>query len=273
MGVFIVSLGFLVYLMMDLNRTNMALVLASGLGSVGTFALALATVYNVAQSSRSLEIREQEREKPLVRDVLSYVVEPAIDGLSENMQAFNESENEGCTFDWVYVDAPRQAKVAGLPRSVGAYDALAGAWLVRESPDLFDSLRKHDRMAEQIGEMGSEFHREMLPKIESLFDSDDKFESGDSLKPISSGVLKRLDHFGESSEYYEFWDKYGDVLIEYAETEPDVTIGEIEAAEEDYRELVTDVLEKMRGKKAELKTTYRVSEEEISDPFDEWPGW
>lgn len=274
-GIFVVGSIVLLYLLPGLSNTNKALVIATGLGALGTLALALATVYNVIQTNRMLESREREREKPLVVDELSYVIQPAIEALENNLQTIQESEHEGCAFEWVYIDKPDITGRRRGPRSVRIEDSLSFARLHSRDLELYGSLRTHDNIVIQIAHEASRFHEEMKPEIKRLLEEEGISDLEQSLKVVTSAILKELEHFGESHELYDFWEKHRGHLIDYAKETPEVTLEDIQAGERSYRQLlIENTLSKLKKRKAILKRDYRISEDEIIPiEYDEWEDW
>lgn len=271
---FSVGFLFLIYLSAGLSKSNQAVVLATLLSSVGTLLLALATFYNILQTNRTLELREKEQEKPLVKDELSYLIQPAITSLENNLREFKDSDSTGCVFEWPYIESSRLYNVSRGPTSVRTPDSLPMARLASDDRELYGTLRAHDNYVESIAEEASKLHQELKPEIERLLEEEGIDEVDQSLKVFTSAVLKEIDHFDESHDQYDFWEKYGDHLIEYANQETDSTQEEVKSGEEVYRKFLQNALQELEQRKAILKQEYSISEDEISPDEDElWEGW
>lgn len=267
-GFFVAAAGYLVLVLPDLSRTNRAIVMATGLGAVGTFALALATVYNVIQTNQMLESREREREKPLVIDELSHVIQPAIEALEANIQTIEQSHHDGCAFEWVYIQGPSQTERDWSPQSVPSSDSLSWARLAYEEPELGSFLAYHDHFVIQTAQAASQFHEEMKPEIERLLEEEEEEVISDldqSLKVVTSAILKELEDFPEGHKLDDFWEKHREHLIDYAKKYPDVTLKEMKYTEEWYLKLWEDLVKKLKDRKAELKQDYRISEDDIKE--------
>ncbi len=61
-----------------------AIVGISGIGALGTAALALATFWTLKQNNETLKDLEREREKPVILDLLAQVIDPIIENLESN---------------------------------------------------------------------------------------------------------------------------------------------------------------------------------------------
>ncbi|MCU4802169.1 hypothetical protein OB920_17470 [Halobacteria archaeon HArc-gm2] len=274
MALFVAGIIAVSYLTIDLTESAQAQIIATVLGAIGTLALALATVYNIFQTNRNLALQEKDRRKPIVKDELTNLIQPAINSLQENLQTIEESDQDGCTFDWVYLDQPTLYSVSRGPQSVQTPDSLPSARLFSEDQMLYGTLNAHDNYVSKVANEASKFHKEMVPEYERLLEEDNTSLEDQSLKVISTQVLAELDHFAEGHDLYEFWEENRNSLIEYATNVPEVTLQDIQAAERVYRrEIVEDGLSKLKQRKARLKQEYGISESEIISMNDEWRDW
>lgn len=265
---------YLTHLSWNLSTSNQAQILATVLGSVGTLLLAGATFYNILQTNRSLELQLKEREKPLILDELSYVIQPAITSLENNLLEFRENDNLGCAFEWVYIDGPKLYSGSRGPDSVRIPDALPTARLAESDREMYEILQAHDRYVMFLSEQASEFHDQLKPEIQRLLDEYGIEEIDQSLKVVTSGVLKELEHFGESHQLYDFWEEHGKDLIKYGKREVEPDLEEIKSGEKSYEKFVADALENLKQRKAYLKQEYSISEDEISaGEEDNWRNW
>jgi hypothetical protein len=249
----------------ELPRGTQAVVFATVLGSVGTLLLAIATFTTVLQTSRQLNIREKERERPLAVDELSHIIQPALTALENNLEQLDNSENPGCAFDWVYIDEPTLYAGTRGPEPVRTPDSLPLARLARENRTLFGSLRAHNEYVQDIGRKAQQLHSELNPELERLFEEAGVNREDRETIVVTSAVLKEIEHFGEHHELYEFWNTHREHLIEYANEEITVTLDEIQSGERVYREFVTDTLSDLKQRKFHLKHEYSISENDISE--------
>ncbi len=257
---------YLAYLSWNLSTSRRAQILATVLGSLGTLLLAGATFYNVLQTNRSLEIREKEREKPLAEDELSHVIQPAIDALDVNLREFEESDNSGCVFEWVYISSASPYGPGRAPASIRVSSLIPAGRLANEDDGLYESVVAHDRYVEMIGEQAGQLHAELEPEIERLFAEMDI--TGESTKAVTLSVLQELDEWGENEVMTEFWEANRDHLIRYAEEEIEVTLSEVQSLEEWYQEYMEDTYRALYERKAELMREYSISEDDITSEGD-----
>jgi hypothetical protein len=273
LGMTLVSIASFVYIIPSLSKENQAVTLANGAGALGTLALALATVYNVIQANRNIEIREKERTKPLVIDELSNVIQPAINAMVSNLENLKKSEYSGCAFEWAYVDAPKLYGGSRGPQAVQIPDSLARNRLKSENYALYRLLKSHDDNVVKIGKQASNLHDELAPKAENLLKEEGIAELDQSLRVVTNAVLHELDEFGERSALRDFWEKHREELIRFANEDTATTLDEIKANEKAYQELLEQALESLKRRKANLKDDYRISEEEINVTEDPWTDW
>jgi hypothetical protein len=261
---FFVGVSFVVYLSIDLPAGTQVQVLATVLGSFGTLLLAIATFINIFQTNRRLDLKEKDREKPLIIDELAHVIQPAINSLENNLQQMEDSDNPGCAFDWVYLDGSTLFSGANGPRSVQTPDSLPMARLAADDRELYATLRVHDNYTERVAEAAGELHDELKVEIKRLLELEGIDNQDQSLKVVTSAVIKELDHFGESHDLYDFWESHRDDLIEYADKETETPLEEVKAGERVYRKYIEETLRPLKQRKAKLKQEYGISEEEIT---------
>lgn len=263
-SLFIIVLIALFYLFPELSTANRALVLASSMGAIGTLALAIATFFNVLQTSRSLEYREKERTKPLVVDELTNIIQPAIDTLEANLEGLSEPKQSGCTFEWVYLNEAAIYKGGRKPNPINPTDAFALGRLWNENRELFGELRAHDDYIEDVAESAQKFHRGIEPTVMRLLKEEEiDIDEGPNLKAISNAILMKLDYFPENHTLHEFWEEHHDDLLSEAGEIPGENIDSIQAGERVYGEMAKRTLQKLRERKGRLKFEYGISNEEI----------
>lgn len=263
LGIFVIGGGVALYLTINLSQADRAIVIATILGGLGTIALAIATSYNILQTSRSLRYRELEKTKPVVIDELSQVIEPAIVGLEKNANKLIRSGTDACSFDWVYIDGPTHLDSERGPHSVKYGDTRAFWRMFSNERELAAEMRAHDSYVESVSAEASKFHEQIKSEIERLLDKEGIEELNQSHKVVSTAILRETEHFGERHQLRDFWENHRDYLISYASEEIDVTSDHIQAAENVYQELLEELLKKLVQRKAELKEEYGISEEEI----------
>lgn len=208
----------------------------------------------------------------MVKDELSYVIQPAISGLEENIEYVEEHDGSGCAFNWVYVDEPVAYSLAGQPRSVYPRNIQS---VVRPSSDnsrLRKILIDHAKQIQVIAAMASDFLQELGPEIQRRFEQDNIPQGDRNEKAVANAVLSELDHFADTNRLHDFWERYGSELIDLANSELEVAPERLEAAEEEYYRSMGSALEELRELKRERKQEFGISEDEIESkaetPFE-----
>ena len=260
---YLVGIASLLNLSYDLPKTNQALILATVLGSVGTLLLALATFVNIFQTNKTLRLKKKDREKPLVLDELSYIIQPAIESLRYNLLEILDSEDNGCAYEWVYIDRPSLYSGSRGPKPVDTRDNLQFARLARDDIELYRMLDSHNERVVEMVKMAQKLHDELKPEIRHLLEEDGIEEKNVSLQVVTLAVLKKLDRFGDDHDLFDFWESHGEHLIEYANTETDLALDDIIEKERQYQFFVHETLTKLKERKTSLKEEYRISEDEI----------
>lgn len=237
-------------------------------GALGTLLLAIATFINIRNSNRRLELEKKDREKPLVVEELSYLVQPAIEALEANLREFEEIDDDQLAFDWVYTDGPSVYAATRGPEGIRIPHPLPLSRLAADDRELARALESHNKRVTQLSSVASDFHEELTPEIERMF-KQDGIDNKQSLKVVSSAVLKDVDHFGDSHELYDFWERRKAELIEYAHNELETTPSDIKREEEEYREEIKQSLESLKQRKQNLKQEYSISENDIGVEDDD----
>lgn len=258
----------LINLTRDLSQNIQAQVLATVLGSAGTVLLALATFINISQTNRTLKLKEKEREKPLIVDELSYVIQPAISSFKNNLREIRDFQHSGCAFDWVYIRNPSGYSGSAGPDPIRTPDTLSMARLTADDRKLAANLRAHDEYVKDIVEKANKLHEELKPEIERLLEEEAINDISQDLRVITSAVLKELDYFDDSHELYDFWEEHRENLIKYANEETETTLDEVKADEINYQDRAEKVLQQLSQRKANLKHDYSISEDEITSESD-----
>lgn len=262
-SIFLAGILFVFYISTGLGRGNQALVLATAISSLGTFLLALGTFYNIFQTNRRLQMEEKDREKALVLEELSYLIQPSIEALESNLESFNESDENGCVFEWVYIDGSSLYSGSRGPEKVRyRQSSVSAGRMASEDSDLHIALQKQEACVHKLSMMASDLHEKLEPKIQQLF-AEDSVE-GESTKAVTSAVLKDLDEWGENEVMKDFWSRHGSDLMDHAKTETSVTVYDIWSLENHYHGHMVETYRDLKDRKDQLKTEYRISEDEIA---------
>lgn len=252
------------------ETTNQVTTIVQYFAAVGTISLAAATFYNIQLTNQDLRLRRQQREKPLAIDELSKIIEPAIQAISRNLEILQNGENG---FDWVYVQEPVVYNVAGSPRSaLPIHDIVSLQRLNENNRRLYQQLLEHDEMIVNIAGISQRLVDEVSDSVRSQLEkagySDDDYSQ--SVKVFVSAMLKRLDHFGESHEMYDFWEENRGELLEILDQEVGSLVEDLEERVPKYQEHCEELLEALRSYKADVQQEYGISSDEFldTDPFE-----
>ncbi|MGB9987327.1 hypothetical protein [Salarchaeum japonicum] len=254
MYVFLISL--------QMNPRSRATVIATLLGAIGTFLLAVVTVYNITQTNRTLRLREKEAEKPLIIDEISNILEPSITQLEQNLDAFENTEGEGCAFNWIHATPSPQYGGANGPGSIELTDPIGLARIQQDNQKLYKDLERHELFLRELSEDGDQFYEQIRPKIQELLKEAD-IETGDESN-IAIAVLKR-EGFAPDHRLEPFWKEYSEELIQFAENQVSPCLTDIKQKECAYQEHSRNLLRECRSRKAHLKQKYKISDNEVED--------
>lgn len=258
----VLGVSALLYILPKLNQGSQAVVLASVIGTLGTLGIFLARLYHTHEETRN---RELERQRPIVIDEIADIIQPAILALEQNLNEIYESENTGCDFDWIYVDESKLRPISS-PTPVQYENSLNRAKLQEEHQDLYEQLYRHDETILELATLARELKGEMSPKIEEVLEEDNLEEHiEDDMNVLISAIIQEIPHFGDTHSLYDFWERRGEGLIEYAKSSADPSLKELKQSEEDYKELIQESLRTARRTKTDLRQEYGISERDIPD--------
>jgi len=247
-----------------------ATVLIGALSSIGTLSLAAATFYNIYQTNQRLTLEQQKWEKPLIKDVISTLIQPAIEAVEYNQDLLISDKK----LSWVYVDDPTGSPYvgAGRPRSAfGTHDPETLTRFKERNPDLFGMLKSHDEKIRRLGEIAKRMHGKIETQIrQELREAGIQPEELDqSLKVVTGAILKGTEQFGENHELYEFWEGRREQLIEHTQDTAGEDLEQLETEQQSYEQLCEDIRDKLYEERNQLQNEYRIPSEQIGTR--EWP--
>jgi hypothetical protein len=270
LGIALIWIGF----SMEILGESEITLLVTGLGSVGTFVLAVVTVLSVRANMRSVSELEKERERPIVKDEIVKVIQPAIDALNANTEHL-ESETG---IDWIYTQSVYYNPSETSDRASSVFAEPAPIAMVRfqqNKPDLWSKLEDHQELLKQLIDLGDETQQKAETPIRVCTEELDwKIPESDEdvdVRVLVSAVIKDLEQFGEASEYYEFWQKHGDEIKLLVEGLADEELEQLESIEARWATLCEKLSDELFGYKIELQQEYGISESTVDEELEEWP--
>lgn len=259
----------------ELGPSQRASVSANGVGAIGTLFLAVATLWTVLHSTRRMEKQERESEKPLARNEVVHLIQPAINSLRNNIDCLEDDFK----IDWFYYDptrwfssALRGINVAGDPTPVlSTKDPHALVRLEQERPDLYQRLQKHDDMLQDLATKADQIGDKITPALQRFLakhNLESEFEEEGDTRTLKSAIIKEIDQYGESHEHYDIWNEYRDEFLDILHSNAEEEFEEFLALEATYHNHCESLLEDLKGRKIELQEEYGFIVEEENDELD-----
>ena len=249
-------------------------VLITAVGAFGTLVLAAATFFSVRESIRNVSEIEREREKPIVKEEIVKVIQPAIEAAESNIERQQERN-----IDWVTArDLVFNASAkSDRPSSIFIEPSPAAmARLSQTRPDLWSRLEDHQELMTRMMELGNTIRDNTEPHLRVCADELNwKLPEGVDEVDVDllvSSALKDLDEFGEGSKYYSFWERYGDDICEIVQAEASDELRQLQSYESQWTELCEELSVDLREHKVELQQVYGISESTIEDASNERPA-
>lgn len=270
----LVALGLpTIYWRLSLRPSFTGLLIA-GLGAFGTLVLAAATLVSVSQTTRSLSEMEKDREKPVVKDEIVKVIQPAIDALEANA----ERAESGGGVDWIYSRPSTYNPHSETKMVSSVFGDPAPAAMSRfqqQRPDLWSRLEDHQNLIKQIIGLAETIYEKTEEPAQSRFEEGEwvipEEEDEVNVKNLTSAALKDLDEYGESHSYYNFWQSHGDEFKELVRSQASEELEKFRSNEAMWIELCDDLPDDLSDYKVMLQREYGISESTIEDEIEEWP--
>lgn len=250
-------------------------VFITSMSAFGTLILAAVTFFSVRQGQQTVAEREKERTKPIVKDEIVKVIQPAIDALSANVEMAKSETG----VDWVY-SYPSAYNPAGdtsdRASTVFADPAPVAMVLLQDTrPDLWSRLEDHEEMLKRLTGLGDDIQERMETPLMVCIDELDweVSESEDEvyIKLLVTAAVQGYDEFGEPSDYYTFWERHGEeikaLVCALAGSELDQLKNLGSRWQNHCEELRNDLLEH----KVELQQEFGIAESTIDEELEEWP--
>lgn len=249
----------------NLSRGTQATIAVTTVSALGTLFLAGGAFVNIIQTNRIIKSQENERVKPLAKDELAEIIQPAIDAVETNLRDI-QSPRDGRArrYDWVYSDGPQRYVMSESPQGMPRGDPVIWGSLYREQKGLFNKIRNHDMIVDHLCELGDRFQRSVSHCVDKKL-NEAGYSAEEHETVVISAILKELDKFGEGHELSDFWLQNREELMACAEDEGKAVKEEIKDLEETYTNLLTELRSDLLGRRAYLQQKYGISVNEIRE--------
>lgn len=247
--------------------------LITSLGAFGTLILAAATFVSVRQSTRSVSELEKERQKPIVKDEIVKVIQPAIDALSANVKRAEQEQG----IDFVLYDQPIYNANSSTDRISSVFADPAPVAMVRlheTRPDLWSRLEDHQEYITRMIGIGNGLPEKMETPIRVCAEELgwEKPEEELDIRLLMHSVVKDTDEYGENSDYYTFWQEHREEIKDLVRALADDEMKELESLKPQWKELCEDLSEDLLEYKVELQQDFGISESAVDEELEEWRG-
>lgn len=255
----------------QMNGTTAQLIIA-GFGALSSTLLAVATVISVLMNSRMIEEKKLDREKPLIKDELSKVIQPAIHDVKANESMYEED-----TINWLYLDPDDPFNQMSVLNG-GANFLLSS--IRDKEPDqtilrrvkyeyelVYEDMEKHDRLLEK----GSEKAKELFNSFENDLE---KFIRENNLqRPLSEDLVETKTIAaqllepgrGMGDKFREIvWDPYVEDFARIFEENTDKeNVQELAEIKKQYRRQLYDTKHVLINTQSDLLEKFGLSAEQI----------
>jgi len=210
----------------------------TGIGALATAVLALATFFSMSQTEETLEDIQREREKPIKIDILSEVIDPAINDVKVAKERISSE------IQWQIYHDEREPH-NDLPEII---KNKADEFIIKEiennEKNILDKLNIWEDKSKKV-------HRSGVNLIRSL-DEADNFYTNDQINLIMEPSENNKPNLNSSSiQVSDLYPKFNEELHEYWR------------ARRDYSQFLDELHEFLINKKLEMMKEYGISDSEV----------
>lgn len=231
-----------------------AIVAISGVGALGTAALALATFWTLKQNDQTLKDLKKERQKPVILDLLAEVIDPIIEQSRNDVKKLSGSEDI-----WSIISHKDELGSVNItnPLSNRYVDESVLSEFKKNHSDLYYQCRKWSNLVNELDEAAEELAESVYKAdeydTESLFKPDEY--TGVSVQHKAVRAVLNVRRTSEGVEEYRFtmYRKYSEKCHQYWRAQWNLL--------KLSRKIHTDTTEMKR----ELKKEYGISNGEITE--------
>lgn len=246
-----------------LGPSQRASVAANGVGATGTVFLAFATLWTVLHSTRRMEKQERESEKPLARNEVIHLIQPAINALRNNLNCLDEDyEIDWFSYDparW-YTSLPQGINAAGDPTQViSTKDPHALARLEEERPNLYQRLQEHDELLHDLATRADQIGEKITPRLQEFLaerNLGSEFDEKGDARTLKSAIIKEIDQYGENHKHYEIWNEHREEFLNILHSTAGAEFEDFRGLEKEYQRHCESLLEDLQERKIELQEEY-----------------
>lgn len=278
LGLFILLLmvvaSYLIVQWSNLTLTSRVTVAASLVGALGTLVLAIATVWTALQNQILVEERVKEAERPLVREELEDLLTPYHKVVRNNIEAVEGSS----AIDWGSYSQRKAMAFDGMQTStyepvplLQTDDVYLYTRLEREAPDLWKMIQTHDRILNEIADLGDQISSLLEPSVKQFLEEHgllSEFDEG-GLRTLNGAILKQIDQYGDQHEHADIWLEHQDDLCSILEEVAADEYDELEKEIDRYRAHCKELSEELVERRIRLQNDYSLSvDEDETDPVE-----
>lgn len=226
----------------DWISEGLATLIIGGSGALATFTLALATFRSIRQNNESLRQLQIDRERPVVIDELSTIIQPSIDQLQNDLMHLR-SDSIG------YDDGEINIRNPISPHQID--EATLERFKTRHS-DLYGKYKDFHELRKDVIDQADEVAESISPEVESVVEGTDQ-----GAEYVIRYLLDETFHIGGTSA--DFWNEHGeeleDILIESGGEEWE----KLKGLKTELREEAESLVDELVSLKLELQDKYGIS--------------
>lgn len=273
MFILTVVASYLIFQWSNLTLNSRVSVAASLVGALGTLVLATATIWTVLQNQILVDERVKEAERPLVREELEEILIPYHEVVRNNIEAVEDSS----VIDWGSYSPPKSLAFDGMHTSksepvslLQTDDVHLYTRLERDAPSLWKMIQKHDRILNEISDLGDHISSLLDPAVKRYLEDNgllSEFDDG-GIRTLNGAILKQVDEYGDQHEHADIWLEHRDELCRILDEVVADEYDELQEEIDRYRTHCEELSEELVERRVTLQNEYSIPVDDEEEPVE-----
>lgn len=273
MFILTVVASYLIFQWSNLTLNSRVSVAASLVGALGTLVLATATIWTVLQNQILVDERVKEAERPLVREELEEILIPYHEVVRNNMEAVEDSS----VIDWGSYSPRKSLAFDGMHTSksepvslLQTDDVHLYTRLERDAPSLWKMIQKHDRILNEISDLGDHISSLLDPAVKRYLEDNgllSEFDDG-GIRTLNGAILKQVDEYGDQHEHADIWLEHRDELCRILDEVVADEYDELQEEIDRYRTHCEELSEELVERRVTLQNEYSIPVDDEEEPVE-----
>lgn len=240
----------------------------NSLSALITVLLVTGTLITVVQNRQDIEELRKDREKPIVRDEIKYILKPAQEALENDISDYQDN-----FLEWPNSHQGLLLGVTGprFPHQVIRRNPTAHHRLKQSNRELHDRIKQRDELGRKTAELAERISETIEDDVRQYLDSngptpedEEQFEAW--TRTVSGAVIREIDSFGDQHPLFQFWDQNKEQLMNLLQSSSNDLYEQFKNHEREYISLSKELVQEIQDERLRLRTEFGISAEDVGQP-------